>query len=170
MRSRFTTKGNMLHVLAALMPANALAIEISMRYGLRISDVLSLQPAQVRQGRFTIHEQKTGKSRRIQLTEYLQLELLSQANQEWCFPGRCNPHKHRTRQAVYKDVVRAAKAFRLSHITPHSARKIYAVSLRERGKTLAEIQHILNHSDISTTMVYALADTLDKSNVPRKGH
>lgn len=148
------------------MPANALAIEVSMRYGLRISDVLSLTPLDVEKGRFTIHESKTGKSRRIKLASDLQAALLRQSNPYWCFPHRLDPHKHRTRQAVYKDVIRAAKAFRLKdHISPHSARKAYAVALYKRYGDMAKVQHMLNHSSLEVTMIYALADSLS----PRKG-
>lgn len=154
------------HVLAALMPANALAIRVSMRYGLRISDVLALKPQDVSRGRFTIHEQKTGKSRRISITGDLQAALMRQANDYWVFPGRCDQHRHRTRQAVYRDVVRAVKAFRLrEHVTPHSARKAYAVALYNRYGDLKRVQDALNHSSLEVTMIYALADQIK----PRKG-
>lgn len=151
----------MSHVLAALTPPNALAISLSMHYGLRIDDVLSLTPQDVAKGRFTIHEKKTGKARRIKLSADFQRQLLQQSNPFWCFPGRDSSYKHRTRQAVYKDVVRACKAFRLrEHITPHSARKLYAVALFRRYGDMKKVQRALNHSDIETTMIYALSDQI----------
>jgi integrase len=156
------------HVLSALMPANALAIEVSMRYGLRIGDVLSLTPSDVEKGRFTVHEAKTGKSKRIRLSADVQKRLLASANAFWCFPHRLDPKKHRTRQAVYKDVVRAVRAFRLhEHVTPHSARKAYAVALYERYGDMERVQRALNHSSPEVTMIYALANALPTSS--RKG-
>ena len=47
MRSEWIPKGEIEHILAALMPENRLACEISLFTGLRINDVLSLKTAQV---------------------------------------------------------------------------------------------------------------------------
>ena len=56
------------HILAALMPENALALRVSLATGLRIDDVLSLRRIDIEKGqKFTIREKKTGKSRRIYL-------------------------------------------------------------------------------------------------------
>lgn len=51
-------------VLAALQPANRLVFEIMLATGLRVGDVLALRTAQVERQRFTVREQKTGKTRR----------------------------------------------------------------------------------------------------------
>lgn len=75
------------------------------------------------------------------------------------FSGRTSPHKHRTRQAVWKDVKRAAKAFRLpQNVGVHSFRKVYAVDQLKKGKgNLGKVQRALNHADVSTTMIYAMS-------------
>ena len=93
-------------ILAALMPANALALRVALHTGLRIGDVLRLKPEQLKT-RFWITEQKTGKKRQIGLPEKLLAELRETAGECWVFPGR-DPEKHRTRQAVWKDMKRAA--------------------------------------------------------------
>lgn len=143
------------------MPENALAIECCLRYGLRIDDVLAFKTKDVRKGRFTIKEQKTKKSRRIKLCEYIQLELLAQANDKYCFPHRTDPNRHRTRQAVWADVKRACKYYRYkANITPHSARKYYANELLSQGYSIKEIQHILNHTSSEVTMLYALSEQM----------
>jgi len=167
MRSEWVSDDTMSHVLAALTPENRLVMIVALRYGLRITDVLHLQTKQLRQGRFTIAEQKTGKRRRIAITGKLQRQLLAQAGTLYVFAGRCSEDKPRTRQAVYKDVVRAAHAFRVAdNLTPHSARKIYAAHLyHECGGDVTKVQERLNHSDPAVTLVYALADVLK----PRKG-
>lgn len=158
MRSEWASDEDMHLLLAALMPENRLAVEISMTTGLRISDVLSITREQAVKGRFTVTEQKTGKHRRIRLTVDQQRRALGQAGRFLVWPNRYDDTRPRTRQAVYKDVIRAAKAFRLTaHITPHSARKIYAVKRFDRTGDIADVQHDLGHDREATTMIYALA-------------
>ena len=62
MRSDWVAKGEVVHILASLSPENRLACEISLATGLRINDVLALTPQKVRKQRFTIREEKTGKT------------------------------------------------------------------------------------------------------------
>ena len=74
------------------------------------------------------------------------------------FPGR-NPRKHLTRQAVWKDVKRAAQAFRIpQNVAPHSFRKVYAVDLLRKYGDIDRVRRALNHSSETITMIYALAD------------
>ena len=92
------------------------------------------------------------------LPEPLLSDLKKNANQWWVFPGR-NPRKHHTRQAVWKDVKRAAAAFRLpQNIAPHSARKFYAVDLLKKYGDIERVRRALNHNSETVTMIYALAD------------
>lgn len=162
MRSEWVPHETINHVLMALMPANRLAIEVSMRYGMRIGDVLSMRREDVAKGRFSYKEMKTGKSRRISLRESLQQRLLAQSGRVYVFEHRTDWKRHRTRQAVYKDIRRASKAFRLyEHVSPHSARKIYAVDAYKRYGDLNRVKALLNHSDEAVTMIYALADGLN---------
>lgn len=163
MRSEWVTHKTINHILMALMPPNRLAIEVSMRYGMRIGDVLSMRREDVVRGSWTYKEEKTGKSRRIRLSELLQQRLLAQSGRVFIFEGRLDWKKHRTRQAVYKDIRRAAKAFRVSeHVSPHTARKIYAVDAYKRYGDIKRVQKLLNHSSEAVTMIYAIADQLDE--------
>ena len=75
-RSSWVEPGPLGLVLAALMPANRLVMEVMIQTGLRVSDVLRLTRKQVERGRFTVRELKTGKTRRIYLPRALQLRLL----------------------------------------------------------------------------------------------
>lgn len=160
MRSRWVESDKMKLILALLMPANQLAIELSLRYGMRIGDILGLRTDDVKRGVFSYREEKTGKRRRITLNSVIQRELLSQAGKLYVFEGRTDWRKHRTRQAVYKDIRRACEALRLGKgISPHSARKVYAVERYERYG-MEKCRQLLNHSDEAVTMIYALADKL----------
>lgn len=173
MRSDYIPASEFRHVLAALTPPNRLALEISLATGLRINDVLSLQTAKFKQ-RMTINEQKTGKNRRIYIPTELYNRAYSQAGRTWIFPGRLNPaQNHRTRQAVWKDIKRAAKLFRIPvkglQISPHTARKVYAVEQYQTTGSLKRVQELLQHEDEAVTMIYAMADVLTARNHPTFG-
>lgn len=164
MRTEWIPKGEMIHILASLSPENRLACEISLATGLRINDVLALTPQKVRKQRFTIREEKTGKTRLIRLPTELVKRALACAGQHYVFEGRLNGRTHRTRQAVYKDLKKACKNFGLKpNIAPHSIRKIYAVDEFEKGGcNLKRVQKLLNHTSESVTMLYAMANIIGK--------
>lgn len=148
------------HVLAALMPQNRLIIKVVLHTGLRIGDVLRMTPEQLKPCGWMC-EQKTGKRRRYGLPGPLLAELREQCGVFWVFPSPKNWRKHKTRQAVWADVKRAQKAFRLpENIGTHSFRKVYAVRLRERYGSIKRVQRALNHSSDSVTAIYAMADKL----------
>lgn len=159
-------------VLAALTPQNRLVMRVALHTGLRLSDVLALKTEQLKP-HFWVTERKTGKRRQIGLPEPLLTDLKKAAGKEWVFEGR-SPGKPRTRQAVWKDVKRAAKAFRLSaNIAPHSARKNYAAGLLEEYGDIDRVRRALNHSSESVTLIYAIADqqrrAKDKRRAARRG-
>lgn len=147
------------HVLAALTPQNRLIVRTILQTGLRISDVLELRTEQLRPSMWVV-EKKTGKRHRCGLAAPLLAAILAQAGPVWAFPGR-RPGTHKTRQAVWADVKRAARAFRFEqNIGTHSFRKVYAVRLRERYGSIARVQRALSHSSPSVTAIYAMADRL----------
>lgn len=169
-------------LLEALTPQNALALELCMATGTRITDALRMTyqdakdlvhlPPQERLN-YTYTEQKTGKER----TVYINLDWLSRAvlqhdpRSPWLFAGR-DPQKHRTRQAVWKDLHRAAKLYRVNgrrlkaRIGTHTARKVYAVGLYQEAVKNGEkdplglVRANLNHRDPAVTYLYALADVI----------
>lgn len=162
-RTTYANRGQMAHVLAALMPTNALIVKLCMATGLRISDVLELRTSELRR-RQTVKESKTGKTRRIQWPAGLYEQMQEQAGKYWVFEGRSDRKKHRQRQTVWKDIKRAEKVFKRSgaltkgqNLGTHSARKYAAVNAYQRGGMKAA-QKMLNHSDPMITRLYALAD------------
>ena len=158
MTTEFLVWREMEHVFAALTPANRLVCRVCVATGLRVGDVVSLRTDQLAP-QFWITESKTKKRRRVNLTKELLADLQAQAGVVWVFPGGRDPRRHRSRQAVWRDVKRAAKAFRLpQNVGVHSLRKVYAVEqLRKTKGNVAKVQRALNHSDAATTMVYAMA-------------
>lgn len=160
-RSDWASADVMSHILAALTIENRLAVTVSLVTGLRIGDVLSLRSRDLLRERITVVEEKTLKKRTVRIPSRLRDQLLSISGKIYVFPNRLDPRKHRTRQAVYKDIKRAAKAFRIkSNISCHTARKIYAVSEYKKDFSVARVKKLLNHSNEAVTMIYAIADEL----------
>lgn len=155
------------NILSVLTPGNALVMRVALHTGLRVGDVLSLKTEQL-QSRFWITESKTGKRRQIGLPQPLLDDLKKSAGDYWVFPGT-DPMKHRTRQAVWKDVKRAAHAFRIpQNAAPHSARKVFAVELLKKYGNIQKVSRALNHSSVSVTLIYALADQQMESKNRRR--
>lgn len=147
------------HVLAALMPQNRLIFRVILRTGARIGDVVALKTEQIKPW-FWYTEQKTGKARRMGLGEDLAREIRAQAGPVWAFPS-ARTEGHKTRQAVWADLKRAEKAFRLpANVGTHTGRKVYAVHLMEKYGDIKKVQKALNHSNSSVTAIYAMADRL----------
>lgn len=150
-------------VWRAIMPCmtrdNALAIAVSLETGLRIGDVLALQVSELSDTCINYTAAKTGKHGSAPCTAQL-LDLLRQnARKGYCFPPRRGSKSpHRSRQAVWANVRQAARRTGIKpHVSPHSARKTYAVQLYHR-RGIAAVQAALQHDDVNTTNLYALAD------------
>ena len=170
MRADYCSSSALETILVALMPPNRLAILVSLTTGLRIGDVLSMKTEALRKERFTIKEEKTGKTRRVRLGNELRDELFAQAGRFYVFEHRTDPKKHRSRQAVYKDLARACELFRVKgvHLSPHSARKIYSVGVYKRTGSLDRVRELLNHSSEAVTLIYAMADELTERSTLRR--
>lgn len=142
-------------VLHALMPSNRLVCEVCLHTGLRVNDALSLRTQQLAP-RFWVTESKTGKRKQIGLPAPLLAAIRQQAGEVWAFPGRY-PEKHRTRQAVWKDVKRAAKAYRLpQNVGTHSFRKTYACDLMDEYGDIEKVRKMMNHNSPVVTLIYIM--------------
>ena len=167
MKTEYMIRGQINLVLAALMPQNSIVMKVALHTGLRLSDILCIKTSQLSKSRFWVTERKTGKRRQVGLPAVLRAEVLSQAGEIWAFPGRSGK-KPRTRQAVWADVKRVARALRFpQNIAPHSARKVYAVRLLEKYGAIARVRRELNHSSDSVTVIYALADHMVSQKYPQ---
>lgn len=172
-RRRNTTKTEFLprreldHVLALLTYENEQVLRVALETGLRVGDVLALRPPP--RAQCWITEAKTKKRRRVNLRRERIEALQRISGEHWIFPGRTDKTRHRTRQAVWKDIKRAQRALRLPvNIGPHTARKVYAVNrLRETG-SVSKVRLSLNHSSEATTAIYTLAQALYDSRYQEK--
>lgn len=170
MKTEYLLHREVEHVLAALMPVNRVVMRVCIHTGLRVGDVLALRTDQIAP-RFWVTEQKTKKRRIFGLPADLLADMRKIAGKKYVFEHSNDPERHRTRQAVWKDVKRAARAFRLpQNVAPHSARKVYAVDLLAKYGDIAKVQRALNHSGPSVTMIYAMADQLYRQKYHKKPH
>lgn len=157
MRTEYLLKKEVELVLGLLTYENRLLARLLLHTGLRVGDALALRPEQLKPN-FWITEQKTGKRRQVGIPEPLLSDLLDNSGAVWVFPGT-DPQKPRSRQALWKDVKRAARACRLTaNAAPHSLRKVYAVELLERYGDIDRVRRALNHGGIEVTLIYAMAD------------
>lgn len=157
MKTEYLIQKEVERVLDLLTYENRLVMRVLLHTGIRIGDALQLRPDQLKSN-FWITEQKTGKRRQIGLPGPLLHDLCRSAGKHWVFPG-ADPRKHRTRQAVWKDVKRAAAALRLTaNAAPHSARKVYAVELLRKYGDIEKVRRALNHGGLEVTLIYAMAD------------
>lgn len=147
---------------ACMTYENVLALRVALETGLRIDDVLSLRAEQIRRRTLIGVAHKTDKEFRKAVSADLakRLAALTPNKGGYIFPHRLDPLRHRTRQAVWENMKKAARQLGIKlNAAPHSARKTYAVEMfKDRG--LEQTQRELQHDRISTTMLYAFSDML----------
>jgi integrase len=136
-----------------LMAQNALfgvLFWLGISSGLRVGDLLALRVGDV--GReFGVVEAKTGKSRRVRLTDDgwklvgAYIEKLESAD------GRLFDT---TRQTVYRNFIKAASKLGFEGIGTHSMRKTYGWNVWRLTGDIEVVRRALNHKYISTTVAY----------------
>lgn len=144
---------------------NVLALRVSLETGLRIDDVLSLRANQIVRRTICGIAEKTDKPYRKTISADLakRLAALTPNKGGYIFPHRLDPMRHRTRQAVWGNMKKAAVLMGVKlNAAPHSARKTYAVEMF-KDKGLEQTRKELQHDKISTTMIYAFSDMLCES-------
>ena len=128
--------------------------------GLRLSEVISLKPADVDMHRKVIHVLAAkGKKDRDVTLSMRQIEALNRywehnPKGEWVFEGQRSgsPYSARSIQLVVHEA--AIRAGIERKVTPHMLRHSYATHLLEAGTDIRYIQDALGHASIKTTEVY----------------
>jgi integrase/recombinase XerD len=156
-------------------------LEILYASGLRVSELVTLQTAQVNfQGDYLIVKGKGGKTRAVpfgrwareRLTDYLasaRRVLLRRRSSAYLFVNRSG--KPLTRQGFWKLIRTYALAARIEkRVTPHTLRHSFATHLLEGGADLRSVQAMLGHADISTTQIYTHVDGARLKKVHREHH
>lgn len=148
-----------------MQPDNALALEVSLQTGLRIDDVLSAPTSALHGNTLTVFEKKTGKEAVKSVSGAVAKRLRRNASFAFLFPSRKRGKRktpHKTRQAVFIDLRKAVERSGVeAHVSPHSARKSYAVDVFHDGG-LPAVKEALNHDRELTSMLYAYSDQLSE--------
>ena len=134
--------------------------QIGCATGLRISDIITLKVSQIKTEKPTIHEQKTGKSKRIYIPRKVRAELLKKcadkSDDDFVFSSKSSSG-HLTRQAVFKAFKKASKTAQTKkNIGTHSMRKNYALKQYQKEHNLKYVQTKLNHDNMAETALYLL--------------
>jgi integrase/recombinase XerD len=156
-------------------------LEILYASGLRVSELVTLQTAQVNfQGDYLIVKGKGGKTRAVpfgrwareRLTDYLasaRRALLKRRSSAYLFVNRSG--KPLTRQGFWKLIRTYGLAAGIEkRVTPHTLRHSFATHLLEGGADLRSVQAMLGHADISTTQIYTHVDGARLKKVHREHH
>jgi integrase/recombinase XerD len=129
--------------------------------GLRISEALSLKPADIDSQRMFIHV-RSGKGNKDRMVK-LSTHLLAVLRDYWraCHPGLWLFPQTRDRQrpmdegTAHRIVSRAARRAGITRrVSPHTLRHSYATHLLEAGTDLRSIQMLLGHANLKTTARY----------------
>lgn len=144
---------------------NALCLRLCLETGLRVGDALKVKAEDIDGRTISYVAEKTGKAGKKVITQRLANDLKRLAGGSgYCFKGRFGGKKHRTRQAVWNDVKKAAKLAGIpANVSPHSTRKTYAVGLYHDKGIIATEQE-LQHDRLDTTLLYAFSDMLSGNN------
>ena len=142
---------------------NRSLMEAMYRAGLRISEVVSLRPSDVRLGA-SVLEVKRAKGNRDRNVP------IDQETVDWLRRWKAKrPKGARTffctldggklsarylQVAIKRMAVRALGEERGSLVTPHVLRHCYATYLLNDGFTIREVQELLGHANVATTQIY----------------
>lgn len=160
MRSDFVELKVFERIFPYMQRENCLAVSLSLQTGLRIGDVVSLKRSQLNKKTRILRykAQKTGKTGECELSREMTERLCKNAGKVYIFEGKAID-KHRTRQAVWADVKKAAKRAGIDkNVTPHSARKNFAVNLLRDTESIEKVQEALQHNSTELAEYYAHSD------------
>lgn len=164
------------HLLATTKPGRErILLTTAYACGLRISELLSLQVADIDSARMVVNvrQGKGGKDRQVPLSARLLVELRTwwqtHRTKPWLFPGlagesRSRPMNQTSVQRMMKQIVLRAKLPKKASM--HTLRHSYATHLLEAGVDVVTVQKLLGHNDLSTTARYLHLSRRHLANLP----
>lgn len=137
-------------------------IEFLLATGVRASELVAMEIKDVNFDDLSVHvvHGKGSKERTTYMTavaaKYLLTYLHSRTDdREQLFVGQRGLY---TRQGILALTYRVGERAGVSDVHPHRFRRTFATDLSKRGMEVQEIQKLLGHSNINTTMVYVATD------------
>lgn len=131
-------------------------VRIILGLGLRESEVLGMRWEWFDPGQRTycVGKSKTKTSRTLPVPQWVWefINLMPRSHSPWVFPAEDgNPHRP---AFLRKPLARAAKKLGLGRVSAHRLRATFASLHAEFGTPITEIQGMLGHRCIQTTMIY----------------
>ncbi len=141
---------------SAKNPHVALIIRMMLGVGLRESEALGMRWEWFDLDRrtYTVGKAKGKEARILPVPDWLWalITVMPREGSEWVFPAEDGqPHRP---QFCKKTLQRVCKALNLGNVTQHRLRATFASLHAEAGTTVPEIQEMLGHKNIATTMIY----------------
>lgn len=141
-------------------------MQLMYRAGLRESEVINLAPKAIewKEGILRVWKGKEAKDRKLYLRErtlYLDehtlnlLRLLDERRPK-CGYFFSTPKLKKLNDREIREIVSryAYKAGIEKHVNPNMLRHTFATELLQEGYSIREVQRLLGHTDLSTTMIY----------------
>ena len=127
--------------------------------GLRISDLLQLQVADVKdKTHVTITEGKTDKTKRFFLNPQLRDEIANyirgRDDHEYLFQSQKGENRPISRVQAYRILNKAAQEVGLDEVGTHTMRKTFGYWHYKEFGDVADLQQLFNHSSQSVTLRY----------------
>jgi len=151
---------------------NRCIMQLMYRAGLRESEVINLGTKDVEWGEaiLRVWQGKGAKDRTLYLDEHT-LDLLRMWDERRP-RGRyffCTLKGNKLNDRYIRELVDryAEKAGIGKHVNPHMLRHTFATELLQEGYNIREVQKLLGHSDVSTTMIYTHVYDSDLANKMR---
>ena len=145
-------------ILAEQGTRNLMLFVLGTNSGLRISDILKLTVADVKdKTHIEIHEQKTGKLKKFPINSKLKtlLDNYIMNKEDTDFLFKSKKHGRLCREQAYRIINNACRKAGIKYaVGTHTLRKTFGYWLYLQFKDVAMLQKIFNHSSPSTTLIY----------------
>lgn len=134
--------------------------------GMRFADLIKFNEKYIKNGKLQYTMSKTKKIKTVDEIESIALELLEKYNFE--FPWKCNPKNEYKSINLIKGRVcyhlpKACKNAGIPAVTLHKTRHSIIDRSVEMDLTPSELQGVLGHSTLNTTVIYLQSDYPDKA-------
>lgn len=141
---------------AARNPHVAVILRVMVGLGLRESEALGMRWEwfDMNQRTYVVGKAKGKEARVLPVPDWLwnAIHAMPKALSEWVFPAEDGkPHRS---QFCKKALQRVCVSLGLGHVTQHRLRATFATLHAEAGTPITEIQGMLGHKNITTTMIY----------------
>jgi len=145
---------------------DALLFRIGINTILRISDIITLKYSELFDSDghiktyLNLHEQKTGKYKRIKLNSLIQEEIKKYAtnkelsDDDYLFHSMKNKSKHIDRTNAWRVLKKGANAVGIENFGTHSMRKTLAYFIYKSTNNISLVMKMLNHQNPAVTLRY----------------